>query len=134
MTYKLNIDRNITPKLNALQAWSPTPVGWWNVTTEGDVEGRSIKQLGNHYGHLAAVALCITCTGDTLRFTHVPASFKVTVPQNTKQRIVTKEVNIMIDQWSHRGGEKQLEEWLNCDEIRVMKGNFYGSYKIQLVD
>jgi len=40
----------------------------------------------------------------------------------------------MIDQWSHKGGEKQLEEWLNCDEIRVMRGNFYGTYKIQLVD
>lgn len=29
---------------------------WWRVTTEGDIEGRTLKNLGRHYGTLYEVA------------------------------------------------------------------------------
>ena len=32
------------------------PVGLWHVTTEGDCEGRSVKDLGYHKGHIIDIA------------------------------------------------------------------------------
>ena len=32
------------------------PNGVWNVTTEGDCEGRTTKQLGVHVGHITDIA------------------------------------------------------------------------------
>lgn len=32
------------------------PVGTWHVTTEGDCEGKTIKDLGVHTGHVADIA------------------------------------------------------------------------------
>ena len=31
--------------------------GWWHVTTEGDDEGRTTRDLGYHYGYLDEIAL-----------------------------------------------------------------------------
>lgn len=36
-----------------------SPVGWWRVTTEGDVEGRTTKTLGDFYGHVAEIAFAL---------------------------------------------------------------------------
>lgn len=33
------------------------PVGKWHVTTEGDCEGRTTRDLGYHEGHIADIAL-----------------------------------------------------------------------------
>ena len=33
-----------------------SPIGWWRVTTEGDCEGHSQKDLGNFFGHAAEIA------------------------------------------------------------------------------
>ncbi len=35
------------------------PIGWWRVTTEGDVEGRSVKFIGDYFGHVAEIALSV---------------------------------------------------------------------------
>jgi hypothetical protein len=32
------------------------PLGWWQVSTEGDVEGRSTRDLGTFYGYLDEIA------------------------------------------------------------------------------
>jgi hypothetical protein len=137
MPYKLKLIKTIDPELTALQKWSLTPVGWWKVTTEGDEEGRTIRELGTHYGHLAEVALSLKGCGYSLRFE------KARKPQgvygnatewHVERRIVTKSVNISIDVWSHKGGEKQLAEWLDCDEIVVKPCNYYGAYTIALKD
>ena len=45
------------------------PIGWWNVSTEGDCEGRSTDQLGTHYGHVAEIAFALRKkSGYSLRF------------------------------------------------------------------
>ncbi len=35
------------------------PIGWWRVTTEGDGEGRSVKFIGDYFGHVAEIALSV---------------------------------------------------------------------------
>jgi len=39
-----------------------SPIGWWKVTTEGDCEGRSVRQCGTFYGHIAEIAFGIEQT------------------------------------------------------------------------
>jgi hypothetical protein len=36
-----------------------SPVGWWKVSTEGDCEGKSTRDLGLHYGHIGDIALAL---------------------------------------------------------------------------
>jgi hypothetical protein len=42
-------------KLEKCNDWA-SPIGWWKIDTEGDVEGRSTTHLGTHYGHIADLA------------------------------------------------------------------------------
>lgn len=51
---------------------SQAALGFWKVTTQGDVEGRTTKDLGVHYGYLddIAFALAPECYYD-LKFTPV---------------------------------------------------------------
>ena len=56
---KLNITKISTPKVKHLPVAADkykNPVGTWQVTTEGDCEGRSIKNLGVWSGHVAEIA------------------------------------------------------------------------------
>lgn len=48
------------------------PVGLWKVTTEGDVEGRSVKDLGTWPGHIADIAFALADqAGSVLQFQRV---------------------------------------------------------------
>lgn len=35
----------------------PNPIGLWEITTEGDCEGKSTKHIAIEYGHIAELAL-----------------------------------------------------------------------------
>lgn len=56
--YKLNLSPVLKAPIAApaKPKFPVSPIGWWNVTTEGDEEGRSTKQLGDYYGHIAEIA------------------------------------------------------------------------------
>ncbi|MFA5186530.1 MAG: hypothetical protein WC551_08660 [Patescibacteria group bacterium] len=36
-----------------------SPTGWWEVSTDGDCEGKSTNNLGLHYGHIGDIALAL---------------------------------------------------------------------------
>jgi hypothetical protein len=56
---KLNLTY-IAPEVKKPAPVKPaSPVGWWSVSTEGDCEGRSTRQLGTHYGHVAEIAFAL---------------------------------------------------------------------------
>jgi hypothetical protein len=51
-----------------------SPVGWWRVSTEGDEEGKSTKDLGMHYGHICELALRLAgATYYKLHFQEIPS-------------------------------------------------------------
>lgn len=58
---------------SAYHALNPRhPFGIWKVTTEGDCEGRSTKQLGVYLGHLADIALFLASNATyTLSFVKI---------------------------------------------------------------
>ena len=136
MPYKLKIDRNIAPEKNALQKWCDSPVGYWKVTTEGDVEGHSTTQLGTHYGHIVEIALSLKgCYSLRFEKAKEPSGVYGSPEDHHKiRKIVAKSTNISILCWSHKGGEKELSAWLDCPEIVVKPCNYYGAYTIVLKD
>jgi hypothetical protein len=83
-----------------------SPVGTWHVTTEGDCEGKSTKDLGIHTGHVADIARVL---GNhcfySLQFEQVLIS--ETVPEPEKE---CKSVNIKLGidsgTWNSEIGER----------------------------
>lgn len=57
---KLKLIPPVPPEKKAPEIVKPTgyesPIGWWSVSTDGDCEGRSTRQLGEYYGHVAEIA------------------------------------------------------------------------------
>ncbi len=134
MPYKLKLTKTIEPEKNALEKMG-SPIGWWNVTTEGDCEGRTTNQLGDHYGHIAEIALSMKGGGYSLRFVKAqePNGVYGSPEDHHKiRKLARKAVNISLDCWSHKGGELGLEKWLDCPEIVVTPCNYYGAYTIHL--
>lgn len=116
------------------------PVGWWRVTTEGDCEGRTTRQCGDHYGHVVEIALSLT-NNPYYRYHFHPITDRAAGKRVTRQA-VRKEVWIQMDismgTWS-MSNEKRAEwmqEWLDCDEIECLPYGkncvYYASTMIRL--
>jgi hypothetical protein len=134
MTYKLKLNKSIAPTKSKLQEWADSPVGWWNVTTEGDCEGRTTDQLGMHYGHVVEIAMSLPRGGSySLRFeksTNLPPE-DVNAVHVERQAVRTK-ANISLEPISYKGGEKEIAKWLDCPEVMVKPCNYYGAYTLEL--
>ena len=115
--------------------WPKSPIGTWHVTTEDDCEGRSVRDLGIHTGHVADIALQLASKQYySLKFEAPPPKkeIEVLVPGN--------EVNIHLDiksgTWDMN--QKQLtasvNAWLKRDlpktSVKVEDCNYFASVKI----
>ncbi len=105
--------------------------GTWHVTTEGDCEGRSVKDLGVHTGYMDDIAKAL---GDkcyyTLQFKPVGKS----LPEPTK---AVKEVHVSLDIDSETWGmtPKERHQWfqnnfLKNRPVSVAEGTYYASVKL----
>jgi hypothetical protein len=110
-----------------------SPVRWWKVTTEGDVEGRSIRDLGIHYGHVAEIALGLN-DGPCYAYKFEPAP----TPEGgrrTKYNQRRKTTHINFD-YSPEGRSlscdpQAAEKWLDCPQIKVKKSNYCDTILIE---
>lgn len=107
--------------------------GYWKVTTEGDVEGRSTRDLGTFRGHIDEIAfhLADKCFY-SLRFS--PIEEKDLIPEFNINRV---EVNISFDintgTWDM--GSLQRVEYMkevlkDRTDVEVEEGNYYSSIKL----
>jgi len=62
--------------------------GWWKVTTEGDCEGRTVKDLGIYQGYVDEIALSL---GDKAYY---KLMFEVANDPTTTRKAVVSEVNV----------------------------------------
>lgn len=111
------------------------PIGWWQVTTEGDCEGRSTRMVGVFYGHLAEIAFAKRKeSGYKLHFSPVSgreAPKKVPtyeVVREAKDKVI--RVHIGLD-YKMTEGCKPMPEgvaaWLDADGVVVTPSNYYDS-------
>ncbi len=116
-----------------------SPINWWEVTTDGDCEGRSTKNLGIHYGHVAEIALSLQ-EGPCYDYTFTPAKNwenmkKGNRPKLPAQRkIVHIGLNIDSKTWDLKRDEraKWFTQWLDCEDILVTEGCYYKAVQIEL--
>ncbi len=101
----------------------------WIVTTEGDVEGRTIKNLGTHTGHIDEIAFALADQA------YYGLKFSLADPINLK--VMTKtEVNISLDidskTWDMPVMTRvnALREILTGRPVTVEQSNLYASVKL----
>jgi len=140
---KLNIDKSLLDqktmrKKPVVPTGFESPVGWWSVTTEGDCEGRSTRQCGTHYGHVAEIAFSLADQGGyTLYF--IPALERDYVPPRVSYQAKGGEVHITFCNGFMRGYDADVRattvrKWLDAGEdIMVLKSNYYEAVLLRLL-
>lgn len=103
--------------------------GTWNVRTEGDVEGRSMKHLGTFTGHIDEIALHLA---DQCYY-----SLKFTATDTVTEFIPKKtSVNVTLDiesgTWKVDGNDRlnKLSELFKDRPVTIENGQYYASFKI----
>lgn len=124
---------NIKPPIPAekrkplLTEWSKAnpPVGYWKVTTEGDCEGRSTKNLGEFYGHVANIAFYLADkVFYSLKFIPVESP-RLNTPQINNVTAARKKVWISLDinsgTWDLNGKNRVnwFTDWLDVEDVEV---------------
>ena len=109
--------------------------GLWEVTTEGDCEGKSTRKLGVYEGFIDDIAFALvgSCCY-SLRFK--PFSFNdLPIPQNPKQK-----VSVMLDidsgTWNMDNSERKqfFAELLKGRKVSVSDGQYYASVTLSRND
>lgn len=132
---KLNMDFTQTDKpkevrkLDNANEWAH-PVGWWCVSTEGDCEGKSTEELGEHFGHVVEIALELSAR----------SSYKLTFRKSSRSDKGEEPVRVASARAVHvtfRDGPfanpivKDVYNWFGIDGILVTKSNFYCAVVIE---
>jgi hypothetical protein len=119
---------------NKMQDTVGPPEGIWKVTTEGDCEGRTTKQLGTFKGHVADIAIALasqSCYG--LRFEQ---GKEIELPKpNREIRSVNISFDINTGTWDDPNEDlvPALQQWMELSEpvnvhsVQVMPCNYHAS-------
>ena len=105
--------------------------GTWEVTTEGDVEGRSTKHLGTHIGHVDEIALHLAdkCYY-SLRFKSVP-NISSYYPKASKVSVSFDANSQTWDKINHDGNIKEIKEIFKDRPVEIKTSSFYASFLIK---
>jgi len=105
--------------------------GYWKVHTEGDVEGRSIKNLGYHEGFLDEIALNLAPKA-TYALTFERIERQNEYPRKrAKVKVIVRDTNVdMSREACFYRGSKLLEG----RPVRVSESSYYGTFLIQTDD
>lgn len=101
------------------------PFGTWEVTTEGDVEGRSRKNLGTHTGNVDDIALHLA---DKCYYVLNFKKVEITQEFVTKR----KEVNISFDYGAVdiKNDLDEVREVFSERPVSIEIGQYYNAIKI----
>ncbi len=103
--------------------------GLWRVTTEGDCEGRSVRDLGVHSGYLDEIAFALADKCYYSLCFKLVEPLQLDVPQRSK-------VNIMLDidsgTWDMQGGQRInfVANLLKDRDVSVKPCNYYSSVEL----
>lgn len=105
--------------------------GTWEVITEGDAEGRSIRNLGTFTGHIDEIALHLAdkCYY-SLIFKQVEL-VKEYIPKSNNVNIVIDENNNFVD---FNNNESRLKEIFKDRNVSITDGNYYKSILLTSTD
>ncbi|AMO25932.1 hypothetical protein Blue_109 [Bacillus phage Deep Blue] len=106
------------------------PLGVWKVTTEGDCEGRSTRNLGTYEGHVLDIAKQLAGQAYyQLDFRRVTPKKVDSSPVSTKQ-----EVNFRVADHGTKFGDQNDQLRLLGQHVRdgetLARGQYYGAAKL----
>lgn len=109
-----------------------SPVGTWSVTTEGDCEGRTTKDLGIHKGHIVDIALLLGKKQYySLQFK--PAE-EIPYPEPSDKCRITLAIESGTWNMGHEERMVAVQEFLNKEkptaQFQVNQSPFYASVEI----
>ena len=120
-----------TAKQKAVDNGFGNPIGWWQVTTEGDCEGRSTKQLGDFYGHVAEIAfhLANKC-GYTLQFHPLTRETGTRATLQATSDHVWISLDIASGTWgmTHEVRAEWMRKFLDTQDIEIRPNSPCASY------
>lgn len=107
--------------------------GLWNVTTEGDCEGRSTKNLGDFEGNIDEIALHLAdkCYY-SLRFT------LISPPEFTTYKPTGDSVNVSLDiksnTWNYTNDEmvREMSEIFKHRPVTIQPCTYYAAFTISI--
>ncbi len=127
---KIERDKQLLSKINEKYQ---DAYGTWNVTTEGDVEGRSIRHLGTYKGYLDEVAKSLAGgVFYSLSFTKVGDVEELPEPKR-EQKEVSVQLNIDSKTWDLCMDTRAevMATVLKDRPVTVKKGQYFASFIIK---
>jgi len=116
------------------------PLGYWSVSTEGDVEGRSTKHLGIFYGYIDSLALYLAdMSFYKLNFSkiYIPDLRDLNHQGPSPFCIKNAEVDVQLDiksgTWDLNNEERvaYFQKLLRDRTVEVESSKYYASVKIK---
>lgn len=98
--------------------------GTWAVTTEGDVEGRTVRQLGTHTGYIDEIALYLADRA------YYKLSFKAVTPIKDYKTPSRSIVDVDVDGLDGKNLSEVMEFFVDRDII-IDDSSLYHSFKIK---
>ncbi len=110
--------------------------GTWDVTTEGDCEGRSTKDLGRFIGYVDEIALRLASKA------YYGLCFKKVTPDKKEDHIPTDvSVNVLFsidsgtwDTIKKDGGIHEIKEAFKDRPVVISESSYHASFTISLKD
>ena len=108
------------------------PYGTWRVTTEGDCEGRTIKQLGVHTGYVDEIAFALGSQGGyKLQFQRIdPASLKLNMTPKQKEIHISFDIDSCTWDLNNAQRVNLMKEVFKNRDVRVEPSNYYAAFKL----
>lgn len=112
---------------DASNIWKP--VGLWCVTTQGDEEGKSTRQLGVHEGHIVDIAHALSAEAFyELNFRPVTALDKMNIRAPRSSVHVTLDID--SGTWSMEKGPRMAyfrAMVKDRDDVKISESNYYAA-------
>ncbi len=125
------INKNGMNRFSELDERYRDTYGYWKVTTEGDCEGRSTRQLGCYKGHIDDIALMLKSQCYySLLFTRLKdESDKLIEGMRGKVNVT---LDIGSNTWSFSSDDRveTMKELFKDRDVEISKGNSYASFTI----
>lgn len=117
------------------------PYGRWKVTTEGDCEGRTIKDLGTHEGYIDEIARYLVGSsggGYSLQFTKLPDKPLTDYTQAKQHKEVSITLDIKSGTWptdmTPEARRTAIALMMKDRPVEVLEGQYYASVKLRFND
>ena len=104
--------------------------GTWRVTTEGDVEGRSVKELGTYTGYVDEIALHLS---DRVYYSLTFTRSEDVGEYVQKNDSVSVQFDIESGTWPicNSGNLDKIREIFSERDVEIVDSNYYASFTIK---